>query len=130
MSYLPPEDTPPPGGQPGYGPPGYGPPGYGQPAYGQPVGYGGQREHPQGTTILILGILSLVICGFLGPFAWSMGNSALREIDANPGAYSNRGSVAAGRICGMITSILMIAGIALFVLVIALGAASSTSSSN
>ncbi|MCU1498623.1 MAG: hypothetical protein JWM47_2576 [Acidimicrobiales bacterium] len=121
MSYTPPEGFPPPGG-----PPGYGQPAYGQPAYGQPAGYGGSREHPQGTTIMVLGILSLVVCGLLGPFAWSMGNKAIREIDANPGAYTNRGSVSAGRICGMISSILMILGVVAFVLLIALGSSSST----
>jgi hypothetical protein len=73
--------------------------------------------HPQGTTILVLGILSLVACGILGPFAWNMGNQALREIDANPGiVYSNRGNVAAGRICGKIATIIVIAVVALFVL--------------
>lgn len=106
MTPPPPPPPPPPGGQP---PP---PPGY------QPYGVGQQMEHPQGTTILVLGILSLVICGVLGPFAWSMGNKALREIDSNPSVrYSNRGNVSAGRICGMIASILLVLGIGLFILV-------------
>jgi len=81
-----------------------------------------QAEHPQGTTILVLGILSLVVCGLLGPFAWSMGNKALREIDSNPSVrFSNRGNISAGRICGMIASILLIVGIGLFVLVAVVG---------
>ena len=121
MPPYPPQD--PYGQQPGgYGQPGqpgqpgpYGPPGqYGQPG---PYGYGGgMMEHPSGTTILVLGILSLVICGLLGPFAWSMGNKALTEIDHNPGAYTNRGSVAAGRICGMIATILMIVVVTFYVI--------------
>jgi uncharacterized membrane protein YjgN (DUF898 family) len=83
-------------------------------------------EHPQGTTILVLGILSLVICGVLGPFAWSMGNKALREIDSNPSVrYSNRGNVSAGRICGMIASILLILGIGLVILVAVAGGLAS-----
>ena len=77
-----------------------------------------QVEHPDGTTILVLGILSLVVCGILGPFAWNMGNKALREMNANPGVvYRNRGNVTAGRICGMIASILMIVGVAFFALI-------------
>ena len=45
-----------------------------------PYGWGGvPREHPNGTTILVLGILSLVFCGLCGPFAWVMGNTAMRE---------------------------------------------------
>lgn len=109
--------APPGGWQPTDQPPGYGPQGFGTPGYGGPYG-SGQIEHPQGTTILVLGILSLVVCGLLGPVAWSMGNTALKEIDANPGAYSNRGSVSAGRICGMITSavlVLVIVGLVILV---------------
>lgn len=79
--------------------------------------YGEVREHPQGTLILVLGILSLVICGFLGPVAWVMGNNALAEIDQNPGAYTNRGQVQAGRICGIIATVLLILGVVVFILV-------------
>jgi hypothetical protein len=78
----------------------------------------GVREHPQGTTILVLGVLSLAVgmvtCGlglFLGPVAWIMGNNALAEIDRNPAAYSNRGSVQAGRICGIVASCLLVVGL-------------------
>ena len=81
-------------------------------------------EHPAGTTVLVLGILSLVICGLLGPFAWAKGNPAKREMDAEPGVnWTNRGSITAGRICGMIASILFIVGVIAFVL---LAAASSS----
>ena len=84
-------------------------------------------EHPQGTTILVLGILSIVVCGLLGPFAWNMGNKTLREIDANPSVvYSNRGNVAAGRICGMIGTIMVIALVALFVLFALIGILAGT----
>jgi hypothetical protein len=125
---------PPSYGQPPYGQQGYGQQGYGQAPYGQqayggyvPGAYQGPREHPQGTIVLVLGILSIVFCGVLGPFAWVMGNTALKEIDASPGSYTNRGQVQAGRICGIITSVLMILGIVAFVLLIIVGAAASTS---
>ncbi|CAN5789495.1 hypothetical protein BH23ACT2_BH23ACT2_06430 [soil metagenome] len=106
MSY-----PPPPGGPP---PPGYGSYGTGGGGYAYPV------EHPQGTTILVLGILGLVICQVLGPVAWVMGNSAMAEIDANPAAYSNRGSIQAGRICGIIATVLTIAIVAFVVLALVL----------
>lgn len=64
-------------------------------------------EHPKGTTILILGILGLVCCSPLGVAAFFMGNTALKEIDAAPGRYSNRGVVQAGRICGIISCVLL-----------------------
>jgi TRAP-type C4-dicarboxylate transport system permease small subunit len=67
------------------------------------------REHPNGTTVLVLGILSLVVCGLLGPFAWSMGSKALREIEANPGVpWNNRGNITAGRICGIVGTVLLV----------------------
>lgn len=68
---------------------------YGAPqpyGYAQPYGYGPQQDHPQATTILVLGILSLVMCGILGPFAWSMGKKALAEIDASGGMIGGRGT--------------------------------------
>jgi hypothetical protein len=93
---------------------------YPYPPYGA---YGGAREHPQGTTILVLGIVSLagaLLCGFLlllGPVAWIMGNTALAEIDQNPMAYSNRGNVQGGRICGIIATVLLVLGV-LFIMAI------------
>jgi hypothetical protein len=81
---------------------------------------GAVREHPAGTTVLVLGILSLVLCGLLGPIAWAKGNAAKREMDAQPGVHwSNRGSVTAGRICGMIASILLIITVVLFIVLVA-----------
>jgi uncharacterized membrane protein YjgN (DUF898 family) len=86
-------------------------------------------EHPQGTTVLVLGILSLVVCGILGPFAWSMGSRALAEIDAAPpGSYRNRGNVAAGRICGIIATVLLI--VAVLIIVLFFGVVASVSSSS
>jgi len=93
-------------------------PSYG--SYGSPYG-GMPQAHPQGTTILVLGILSLVICGLLGPVAWVMGNNAIAEIDRNPSAYSNRGSVQAGRICGIVATVLLV----VFVLIAIIASASS-----
>ncbi|MBN2624713.1 MAG: hypothetical protein JXA83_15150, partial [Acidimicrobiales bacterium] len=83
-------------------------------------------EHPQGTTILVLGILSLVVCSLLGPVAWVMGNNALAEIDRNPTAYTNRSSVQAGRICGIVSSCLMILGVVIFVIAMIAAASAST----
>ena len=93
--------------------------------YGQPYS-SAAREHPQGTTILVLGILGFffAICA---PFAWYLGNKALREIRSSGAHYSNEQNVVIGRILGMIVSILTIVGIVLLVLfaVIALAATRS-----
>jgi hypothetical protein len=70
--------------------------------------------------VLVLGILSLVICGLLGPVAWVKGNTARKEMAAQPGVqWSNRGSITAGRICGMIATIFLIIGVVAFVALIA-----------
>jgi hypothetical protein len=65
-------------------------------------------------TILTLGILSLVVCGILGPIAWTMGNEELRRMDAGETDPSQRGSVTAGRVCGIIASALMIFSVVIF----------------
>jgi len=79
------------------------------PAYQYDRGYGPvPREHPDGTTILVLGILGLVVCGLCAPFAWSKGNRALADIDRYPAGYSNRGTVQAGRICGIVGTCIMV----------------------
>ncbi|MET7459515.1 DUF4190 domain-containing protein [Nonomuraea sp. NPDC005501] len=87
-------------------------PNYGPSPYGPPP-----QTHPNGTTILVLGILSLVVCGLLGPFAWVMGNKALREIDGSGYYFENRGMVQAGRICGIVSTCLWLALIAFYVVI-------------
>jgi hypothetical protein len=116
--------TPPPPPPDSGGPGGYGAP---PPPMG---GMGGAVEHPQGTLILILGIASLVCFQPIGIAAWLMGNRALREIDAEPGRYSNRQLVQIGRILGIIAVVLMIVGIIFLVVLLSLGFfAASTSTS-
>ncbi len=90
---------------------------------------GGTREHPEGTKVLVLGILGVVLCNLLAPFAWVIGNRVVKEVDASPGGYSNRGTANAGRICGMVISILLIIGLVLGLgLAIPAGASGDSSS--
>jgi hypothetical protein len=97
---------------PGQGPgQGQGPGGYGQHPYQGGYGMTGPQPHPQGTVILVLGILGLVVCGIAGVVALVMGNKALKEIDANPAAYNNRQTVAIGRILGIIAVVLWAIGL-------------------
>jgi hypothetical protein len=62
------------------------------------------------TTILVLGILGLVLCGPLGIAAWVMGANDMKEMEAGTMDPSGRGTTQAGKICGMIACILMILG--------------------
>ena len=51
----------------------------------------------------MFGILSLVCCPPLGILAFINGNTALAEMNANPGmVYANRSSITTGRILGII----------------------------
>lgn len=71
-------------------------------------------EQSQATTILILGILSIVCCGLVGIAAWIMGNNELRAIDEGRRPPENRGTANAGRICGIIGLVLSALGLILF----------------
>lgn len=74
---------------------------------GPPAGWApAPPRHPQATTVLVLGILGVVACGVLAPIAWYMGSKAMAEIEGNPGAYSGDGEVRAGRILGIVGTVL------------------------
>jgi hypothetical protein len=120
-----------PGGQqPGASRPGEYPPGYweqqaqqqGQPPYPQepyqqpwqqpgypPSGYPTQYppDHPKATTSLVLGILGVVLCQVVAPFAWVMGKRTLDEIDASQGTVGGRGAAQAGYILGIVGTVLL-----------------------
>lgn len=69
-------------------------------------------EPHRGTTILVLGIVSFFVLGpILGPIAWIMGNNDLREMRAGRMDREGEGNTNAGRICGMIATIMSIVGI-------------------
>ncbi|MDR0782940.1 MAG: hypothetical protein LBE83_04180 [Propionibacteriaceae bacterium] len=91
---------------------------YPQPSYGV-----GPQEHPSSSTVMVLGILSLFFFGIvLGPIAWSMGSKAKKECQA--GMYAESGSLNAGRICGMVATLIYVAAIGLFILAAVASAAS------
>lgn len=117
-----PPNTPPP--PPGGGNP-YGQNPYGNNPYGNNPPYGGnpyqqnpmgmQRDLPNATAILVLGIISIVGClcyGIVGLgcgiAALVMAQKALREYNANPGGFtrSSFNNTKAGRICAIIGTIL------------------------
>ena len=75
-------------------------------------------QHPQTTTILVLGICSLVLCQVLGPFAWVMGNKAVREIDASQGQLSGRDTANIGRILGIVSTVLLVVAILALVAIV------------
>lgn len=126
MSNVPPPPPPPPPGFGGGYPPSAPPPGYGGPGY-NPYGYpSNQREHPDGTSVLVLGILGLVLCQILSPIAWVKGNSAKRDMDSQPGVvWTNRGNITAGRILGIIGTCMILLSVLIVAVLIAAAAAST-----
>ena len=85
------------------------------------------QEDSQATTILVLGILSLVVCQILGPIAWVMGNNELTGIDAGRRPPQNRGTAQAGRILGIIATVLMIIGVGFLFLFLIIGLVAAAS---
>lgn len=72
---------------------------------------------PYGGLGFILGIIALVT-----------GKQTLSEIDANPGLYTNRGTVLGGVICGLISCIWSALGILSIIAVITIGVAAAAGS--
>jgi phosphotransferase system glucose/maltose/N-acetylglucosamine-specific IIC component len=75
-------------------------------------------DHPQATTVLILGIVGAVACTPLAPFAWVMGNRVVKEIDASGGTLGGRSTANVGRILGIVWSLLMLLGLVVGVLAV------------
>ncbi|HEX3930053.1 MAG TPA: DUF4190 domain-containing protein [Nocardioides sp.] len=106
-------------------PPGQDPPGSGPPGFGQ--GYGGYRppppNHPQATTVLVLGVLGIVVCGLVGPFAWGIGNTVVREIDSSGGRWGGRTEACVGRILGIVSTALLVLSLGFLLVVVLFGGA-------
>ncbi len=75
-------------------------------------------EHPQSTTVLVLGLLGFVVP--VTPFiAWYMGNKAKAEIQRGA-PYPYSGSLKVGHVVGKVLGILTIVGVSLYVLLMIL----------
>jgi hypothetical protein len=70
---------------------------------------------------LILGILGVICCQILGPVAFFIGNSSLNRIKASNGALGGAGLAQAGRILGIVGTVLL----ALAILAVAVNIMSS-----
>ena len=57
--------------------------------------------------VLTLGILSLMVCAVLGPFAWSMGRQDLAKMDAREMDDRERSLVQGGMVCGIVATIIL-----------------------
>lgn len=78
------------------------------------------RSSGNGGVILALGILSIVLVPILGPVAWVMGNRTLAAINSGYADSSQRSSVVAGRICGIIGTVILMLGIVYLICIVTL----------
>ncbi|MGK0541024.1 DUF4190 domain-containing protein [Propionimicrobium lymphophilum] len=75
-------------------------------------------NHPQSTTVLILGIISLIIFQPLGIVTLIIGNKARKEIRQYPGAYGKSTMLTVGWGLGIAATVLFCIGIVLLVITI------------
>ena len=66
------------------------------------------KPHPKAATALVLGLLSLLLCMVLGPFAWHVGGTVRREVDAGLYSSDSRGMGTAGYVCGIIATVILL----------------------
>jgi hypothetical protein len=90
----------------------------------------GRRNAEGAIPALILGIIGLVFCPLVAPFAWFLGRKAERLVDESNGTLTGRGEATAGKILGIVACVLMIIGIILVIVLIAVGSSIDTSGSD
>jgi hypothetical protein len=65
----------------------------------------------QAITALVLGIVGLICCSFAAPVAWYFAQTELRAIHEGRSPAAGEGMAMAGKILGMIGSVIMIFGL-------------------
>lgn len=73
-------------------------------------------EHPNATSSLVLGILGIVGVWPLGPIAWFLSARAKQEMRQNPGRWRSSGSLTAGMVLGVITTVMLAFAVLAFLL--------------
>ena len=73
----------------------------------------------RGTMILVFGILGLVVCAPFGIVAWVMGNADLKAMDAGIMDPEGRGTTQAGKILGIVATLVTVLGIIIGFLMLA-----------
>jgi hypothetical protein len=74
------------------------------------------------TTALVLGIVGVICCTPLAPVAWYLGNAELAAIRAGTAPAAGEGSAKAGKVLGMIGTVLLIL-LAIWIAVVGVGTA-------
>jgi len=85
-----------------------------------------RTTHGKAIAALVCGICAFVVCPPTGIAAVILAPMAKREIAAQPDRFDGAGMALAGQILGWVSVGLMVAGIGLFILLIAVGAFANT----
>jgi len=79
---------------------------------------------------LVFGILGILVCGLFAPFAWIYGKRAEESVDSSGGAYGGRDMATAGKILGIVGTVILgiglVVGLVVLIVLIAAGASSSS----
>ena len=75
-----------------------------------------QVEPHRGTTVVVLGILGLVLCQVCGIIAWVMANKDIPKMSAGTMDPAGLQQTKAGKICGIISVILLALGIVFYII--------------
>ena len=86
--------------------------------YGYAYGGNTATDHPNATPSLILGIIGLALFLPAAPVALYLASKGLREARYDPARWRTGGTIAAGRILGIIGTVLMALIVAFFVFVV------------
>ena len=71
---------------------------------------------------LVLGIIGIIFCaGILAPIAWYLGAQAENQIDASAGLQGGRGIATAGKIIGIIGTVLFVIWLVITIIVLIAG---------
>ena len=87
------------------------------------------QDPGRGTTILVLGILSLVCCSLLGPLAWIWGKQDLAKIQAGEISPEAETMTKIGMILGIVATVLLVLyliGGCIFGIITAIGGVGAT----
>jgi hypothetical protein len=85
-------------------------------------------EPHRGTTVLVLGILGLVVCQICGIIAWVMANKDIPKMEAGTMDPEGLGQTKAGKICGIISVVLLAVIIVVYAIIFVIGIGAAAAS--
>jgi len=85
-------------------------------------------EPHRGTTVLVLGILGLVACQICGIIAWVMANKDIPKMEAGTMDPEGLGQTKAGKICGIISVVLLAVIIVVYAIIFVIGIGAAAAS--